>query len=107
MQVGAESDLERRPAIDVLEPGLEASGQGTAVAAILVAGAALLLALLPAAVALEVLSRVGWIAEAVGSFIGFIFSLKLGAIAWGVAAQLWSTYHVGVVADNADETLVV
>ena len=77
----------------------EVPGQGTAVAAILVAGVALLLALLPAAVALEALLHVGWAAEAIGGFVGFIFSFKLAAIAWGVAEQV---YQVAVVVENAD-----
>jgi len=101
-QVGVKRDLQNRSAVDELEAELEEPGLGTAVAAILVAVAALVLAVVPAAVALEApLLPVGWVAAAIGGFVGIIFSLKLAAIAWGVAVQLWSAYPTRVVIENA------
>jgi hypothetical protein len=101
--VGVQRDLANRSAVDELEAELEEPGVGTAVAAVLVAVAALLLAVVPAAVALEApLLPVGWVAAAVGGFVGFIFSVKLAAIAWGVAVQLWSAYPARVVTENAE-----
>jgi hypothetical protein len=42
------------------------------------------------------------VAAAVGGFVGFIFSVKLAAIAWGVAVQLWSAYPARIVTENAE-----
>ncbi|GAC1474953.1 MAG: hypothetical protein PVSMB3_13240 [Candidatus Dormibacteraceae bacterium] len=92
--------MERQLGADGLEAELEEPCPGTAVAAVLVALAALLLAAVPAAVALDApILHLGWLAAGLGGVFGFILSVKLGAIAWGVAAQLWSAYPAGVVTD--------
>ena len=89
-RAGVESDMERRPAaVDEQGLELEEPGSGSAVAIIVVAVVCLLLAVLPAAVALHAPALPeGWVAAGAGGFVGVIFSLKLAAGAWGVAAHV-------------------
>ena len=78
-------------------------GLGSTVAMILLVVVGALLAVLPAAVALRVSAlAVGWLAAGVGGFVGAIFTLKLAAGAWGVAAHVWSAYPARVVTGNAN-----
>jgi hypothetical protein len=101
--VGTLGDQVQRPTVDGLAAELEEPGLGTALAVIVVAVAALLLAVVPAAVALEAsLVPVGWVAAALGGFAGFIFSLKLGVIVWGTAVQLWGARPARAVTENAE-----
>lgn len=70
--------------VDERESELAEIGPGSAVALILLVVACVLLAVLPAAVALQAPTPgLGWVATAVGTSVGVIFSLKLGAGAWG------------------------
>jgi hypothetical protein len=95
--------MEQRPAA-VDEQGLEPEELGSrpAVAIIVVAAVCVLLAALPAAVALHAPGLPeGWVAAALGGVVGVIFSLKLVAGAWGVVAHLWSAYPAPVVSDTA------
>ena len=95
--------MARQLAAEGLEAELEEPCLGSAVAGVLVALAALLLAVVPAAVALDApILHLGWLAAGSGGVVGFIFSVKLGAIAWGVAAQLWSAHPAGVVTETTD-----
>ena len=97
------SDLEHRPAaVDDQGLELEELGFGSAAAMILVAVVCVLLAALPAAVALRAPALpMEWVAAGLGGFVGIIFSLKLAAGACGVAAHLWSVYPAPVVSDTA------
>ena len=62
-----------------------------------------LLAVVPAAVALQAPALpVRWLAAGAGGFVGVIFSLKLAAGAWGMAAQLSSAYPSRVITENAN-----
>jgi hypothetical protein len=86
------------------EQGLESErlGSRSAVAILVVALACVLLAALPAAVALRAPAlRVEWVAAGLGSLVGIVFSLKLAAGAWGVVAHLWSAYPAPVISDAA------
>lgn len=86
-RAGGESD-ERRPAA-VDEPEVDL-GLGSAVAMVVVVVACLLLAVLPAAIALQAPAlNGGWVGAALSTFVGVVFGLKLVAGAWGVAAGLW------------------
>lgn len=102
-RIGAESDLEHWPAANELEPQPEELTFGSAVAMILVVVACVLLAMLPVAVALHAPAPPeGWVAAGAGGFVGVVFSLKLAAGAWGVAAQLSGAYPAHVVTGNVD-----
>jgi hypothetical protein len=88
--------------VDEQGPELEELGSGSAVAILVVAAACVLLAALPAAVALRASAvPVESVAAAIGSFVGVVFSLKLAVGAWGVAAHLWSAYPDPVISDAA------
>ena len=101
-RIGAESDLEAWSAANELEPQPEELTFGSAVAMILVVVACVLLAMLPVAVALQAPAPPeGWVAAGLGTLIVIIFSLKLAAGAWGVAAQLRGAY-ANVVTGNVD-----
>jgi hypothetical protein len=95
--------LEHRPAaVDEQAAGAEL-GLGSTVAMILLVVVSALLAVLPAAVALQAPAvPVGWLAAGAGGFVGVIFSLKLVAGALGMAAQLRSAYPSRVVTENAN-----
>jgi hypothetical protein len=102
-QAGGEGDLEHRPAaVDEQEAEAE-PGLGSTVAMILLIVASVLLAVLPAAIALQAPSvPAGWVAAGVGGCVGVILSFKLAAGAWGVAAHLWSAYPARVVTVSAN-----
>jgi hypothetical protein len=89
--------------VDELEAEPAELGLGSAAAMILVVVACLLLAVLPAAVALQAPGLpAGWVVAGLGSFVGFIFSLKLVAGAWGVVVHLLSAHPARRIAGNAN-----
>ena len=102
-QAGEEGDLEHGPAaVDEQEAEAEL-GLGSTLAVILLVVVCALLVVLPAAIALQAPSvPVGWLAAGAGGFVGVIFSLKLAAAAWGMAAQLWSVYPARVITENGN-----
>ena len=80
--------MDRRPVVDELAPDLEGLGLGSALAVILVAAAALLLAVLPAAIALRVLVLPGgWVGAGLGSLGTAVFGVKLIAMAWAMGTR--------------------
>jgi hypothetical protein len=95
--------LEHRPAADDEQEAELEPGFGSAAAMILVIVVGALLAVLPAAIALQAPSvPVEWLAASLGGFVGVTFSFKLAAGAWGVVAHLWSMYPARVVTENAN-----
>ena len=77
-----------RPVVDEIEPELDGSGLGSAIAVIFFAAIAVSLAVLPAATALGVLDlRVGWVGDGLGA-LGFgLVGVKLIAMAWAMRAR--------------------
>jgi hypothetical protein len=102
-QAGGESNVKlRSAAVEVQETEAE-PGLGSTAAMILVVVVCALLAMLPAAVALQAPTvPVGWVAAGVSGLVGVTFSLKLAAGAWGVVAHLWSAYPARVVTEYAN-----
>ena len=100
---GDEGGQDRPLETEVLDDELQDSGVGTTVAVVVAALGALLLLALPAAVALQGSALVGeWVVLCLGGFAVATLCLKLAAIAWGVAKQLYGEYSAGVVTENAD-----
>ena len=89
--------------IDELDDELEDAGLGRTLAAVLVACAALLLVLVPVAIALfqpeVLLAWMGGVAGGIGAALG---GVKLVAMAWGVEARLMRPHPVTASAAFAD-----
>jgi hypothetical protein len=102
-QARGERDFDRRSAA-VDEHELESEpGLGSAVAMILVPAVCALLAVIPAAVALQAPALPpGWVAAGACAFVGVISSVKLAAGAWGVVAHLWGAYPARVVTGSVN-----
>jgi hypothetical protein len=76
---------------------------GSALAEALVAVAALFLAVLPAAVALQVLALpVGWVGAALGSLGAALFGVKLIAVAWAMGTRLLIAHRARAAVVCAD-----
>jgi len=76
---------------------------GSALAVILVAAAALLLAVLPTAIALWVLALPGgWVGAGLGSLGTAVFGVKLIAMAWAMGARLSRDPTAGAALACAD-----
>jgi hypothetical protein len=72
-----------------MAPDLEGLGLGSALAVSRVAAAALLLAVLPTAIALRVLALPGgWVGAGLGSLGAAMFGVKLIAMAWAMGTRL-------------------
>jgi hypothetical protein len=81
---------------DGIEAELDAPSLVSALATIVVAAAALLLAVLPAAIALRVLALpVGLYEAALGCFGAAVGGLKLIAMAWAVGGRLSAAQPAG------------
>jgi hypothetical protein len=90
-------------AIDQLDDDLEEGGLGLTFAAVLVACAAILLVLLPVAVAIfQPVVPLAWAGGLVGSVGAALGGVKLVAMAWGVGARLLRTHPVTASAALAD-----
>lgn len=89
--------------VDELAPDLEGLGLGSALAVILVAAAALLLAVLPAAIALRVLALPGgWVGAGLGSLGTAVFGVKLIAMAWAMGTRPSRDPRAGAAVACAD-----
>ena len=89
--------------VDEIELELEETGIGTTVALLVVAGAASVLAILPAAIALHAPGvRPGWVAGALGTLAVVIAMGKVAAMAWGAGSRLWGLHRASVAAAYAD-----
>lgn len=89
--------------VDAKDADLEESGLGSALAVILVAGAAASLVIFPAAIALHAPGvPSGWAAGAVGIVAAVIGIGKLAAMAWGAGSQMWGSHRASVDAAYAD-----
>jgi hypothetical protein len=96
--MSAEHGSDRRPMVDETHPDLEGSNLGSVLAVIVVAGLAVALALLPAAIALRVLElAAGSVGASLGILGAAVGGVKLIAVAWALGARL-SGPHVASVA---------
>jgi len=88
---------------DAIEVDLEEPGLGTAVALIVIVCAATLLAILPAAIALNAPGIApGWMAGAAGTLAAAIAMGKLAAMTWAAGSRLWDLHLASVAAAYAD-----
>lgn len=84
-----ERESHRRPVVDEPEAELEGSSFVSALAMAAIAVAALLLAVLPALIALRLLELpVAWVGAGLGSLGAAVGGLKLIAMAWAVGGRL-------------------
>lgn len=84
--------------LELVEPRL-----GTTVAVLLVACAASVFAILPAAIALHAPGvQPGWVASALGTLAVVIAMGKVAAMAWGAGSRLWGLHRASVAAAYAD-----
>ena len=89
--------------VDEIEADLEEPGFGTTMAVILIAGVAVGLAVLPAAIAMRATNGVPtWLAFAVGTLAVAIAIGKVAAMTWGAVSSLWSWHRASVPAAYAD-----
>ena len=99
----AECGSGRRPVVDEMVADLDRLCSGSALAVILVATAALLLAVLPTAIALRVLALPGgWVGAGLGSLGTAVFGVKLIAMAWAMGARLSRDPRAGAAVACAD-----
>jgi hypothetical protein len=85
----AEYGSDRRLVVDEIRSDLEGSNLPRSISVILVASVAVLLALLPAAIALRVLELPpGWVGAALGILGAAVSGVKLFAMAWALVARL-------------------
>jgi len=90
-------------AIDELDDKLEGAGLGVALAAFLVACAAVLLVLVPVAIAVfQPQVPLAWVGGAAGIVGATLGGVKLVAMAWGAGARLLSPDPVTASAAFAD-----
>jgi hypothetical protein len=90
-------------AIDKLNDELEQGGPGPTLAVLLVACAAILLVLVPVAVALfQPELQLAWVGGLAGSIGAALGGVKLVAMAWGVGARLLRPHPVTASAALAD-----
>lgn len=89
--------------VDEPDADLTELALGSSLAAALVAFAAFFLAVLPAAVALRVLTLPGgWVGAALGSLGAALFGVKLIAMALAVGALALSAHRSGAAVASAD-----
>jgi drug/metabolite transporter (DMT)-like permease len=89
--------------VGAIDADLEKPVTGTTLALILVAGAAMLLAILPAVLALhEPGVPPGWAAGAVGALAGVIATGKLATMVWAAGSHLWGSHRASVAATYTD-----
>jgi hypothetical protein len=89
--------------VDASELELEEPGFGLMIAAVLVAGVATALAILPAAIALRAPGvPPDWVAGGVGTVAAAVAMGKLAAMAWGACSSLWDSHRASVAAAYAD-----
>jgi hypothetical protein len=86
---GGEHDSERRPEAGEVQAELEGSSLVSLFAVIGIACAALLLAVLPAAIALRLVALpVEWVGAALAFLGASLFGVKLTATAWAIGGRL-------------------
>ena len=101
--VSSEISTSRRPVVDGLEADFENARPGSALAVILVACAAISLALFPITIALSAPNAPdGLVAGVLGTMAAVIATLKVVAMAWGVASRLLGVHRASVAAAYAD-----
>ena len=89
--------------VDAIEVDPEEPGFGSTVAAVLVAGVATSMSILPAAIALHAPGvPSGWVAGGVGTAAAVIATGKLAAMAWGARLSLSDAHRASVAAAYAD-----
>lgn len=99
---GMESGVDPRAAGATGEDGDWPRG-GRALAAVVVAGLACLLALLPVAIAVRALALPpGWVVPAASALGAAVLAVKSAAIAWGLAVRAWNALKGGAAVASVD-----
>jgi hypothetical protein len=92
-----------RPVVDEPEAELEGASFVSAFATVAVAATSLLLAVLPAVIALRFLQLpVGWVGAGLGCLGAAVGAVKLIAMAWAVGGRLSVAHPPGVAVAAAD-----
>jgi hypothetical protein len=98
-----ERESHRRPVVYEPEAELEGSSFVSALAMAAIAAAALLLAVLPAVIALRLLALpLEWAGVVFGSLGAAVGGVKLIAMAWAIGGRLSAGHPVGAAVASAD-----